>query len=102
MDLREGNMMSTSPLSNDVPAAHGPHVTAWALFLTFSQITLSGFGGIVEFIPICGRNSRGSSTWLTRSYTSVGCGSTMSIAVSSAVAASKTEAAYGRWAAAIG
>ena len=39
--------MSTSPLSNDVPAAHGPHVTAWALFLTFSQITLSGFGGMV-------------------------------------------------------
>src|SRR5262249_46639773 len=26
---------------------HGPHVTAWALFLTFSQITLSGFGGMV-------------------------------------------------------
>ena len=40
-------MMSTSPLSNGVPAAHGPHVTAWALFLVFSQITLSGFGGIV-------------------------------------------------------
>ena len=40
-------MMSTSPLSHDVPAAHGPHVTAWALFLTFSQITLSGFGGMV-------------------------------------------------------
>ena len=39
--------MSTSPLSHDVPAAHGPYVTAWALFLTFSQITLSGFGGMV-------------------------------------------------------
>jgi len=40
-------MMSTSPLSNGIPAAHGPHVTAWALFLAFSQITLSGFGGMV-------------------------------------------------------
>jgi hypothetical protein len=50
----------------------------------------------LEFISICGRSSRGSSTWRTRSSTSVGCGSTMSIAVSSAVAASKTEATYGR------
>src|SRR5215471_21823384 len=47
MGLRKGNRMSTSPLSNGIPAAHGPHVTAWALFLTFSQITLSGFGGMV-------------------------------------------------------
>jgi hypothetical protein len=47
---------------------------------------------INEFISICGRSSRGSSTWRTRSSTSVGCGSTMSIAVSSAVAASKTTA----------
>jgi len=39
--------MSTLPLSNDVPTAHGPRVTAWALFLTFSKITLSGFGGMV-------------------------------------------------------
>ena len=56
----------------------------------------------IEFIPICGRTSRGSNTWLTRSSTSIGCGSTLSIAVSSAIAAAKTEAAYGRWAAAIG
>ena len=55
-----------------------------------------------EFIPICGRNSRGSRPWRTRSSTSVGCGATMSIAGSSAVAASKTEAASGRWASAIG
>ena len=59
-------------------------------------------GSTLEFIPICGRNSRGSSSWLTRYSTSVGCGSTMSLGVSSAVAASQTEAAYGRWASAIG
>jgi putative transposase len=56
---------------------------------------------VLEFIPVCGRSSRGSSTWRTRSATSVGCGSTMSRVVSSAVAASKTEAASGRWASAI-
>ena len=39
--------MSTPPLSDALPAAHRPHVTAWALFLTFSKITLSGFGGMV-------------------------------------------------------
>src|SRR6266545_1113631 len=26
--------------------SHGPHVSAWALFLTFSRISLSGFGGV--------------------------------------------------------
>ena len=52
--------------------------------------------GKIEFISICGRSSRGSNTWRTRRSTSVGCGSTISIAVSSAVAASKTEAASGR------
>ena len=55
-----------------------------------------------EFIPLCGRHSRGSSTWRTRSSTSVGCGATLSLAGASAVAASKTEAAYRRWASAIG
>jgi transposase-like protein len=55
-----------------------------------------------EFIPICGRNSRGSSTWRTRSSASVGCGATLSLAGASAIAASKTEAAYRRWASAIG
>jgi hypothetical protein len=56
----------------------------------------------IKFISICGRSSRGSRTWRTRSSTSLGCGSTMSVAVSRAVAASKTEAAYERWAAALG
>jgi hypothetical protein len=55
-----------------------------------------------EFISICSRSSRGSRTYRTSSSTSVGCGSTLSIAGSSAVAASKIEAAYSRWAAAIG
>jgi hypothetical protein len=54
-----------------------------------------------EFISICGGTSRESSTWRTKRSTSGGCGPTMSIAVSSAVAASKTAAAYERWAAAI-
>ena len=52
---------------------------------------------VFEFISICGRSSRGNSPWRTRSSTGVSCGSTMFIAVSSTVAASKTEAAYGRW-----
>jgi len=56
----------------------------------------------VEFIPICGRNSRGSRKWLTKSSPSVGCGSTLSRAGSSAVAASKTAAASGRGASTIG
>src|ERR1043166_1356076 len=30
-------------------------------------------GHSLEFIPICGRNAHGSSTWRTRSATSVGC-----------------------------
>src|SRR5262245_773163 len=34
---------------------------------------------LIEFISICGRSSRGSSAWRTRSSTSVGCGSTISI-----------------------
>jgi hypothetical protein len=55
-----------------------------------------------EFLSICGRTSRGSSTWRTRSATSGGCGPTMSRAVSSAVAASQTAAAAERWAAALG
>ena len=54
-----------------------------------------------EFIPICDRNSHGSSPWLPRSYPSVGCGSTISIAVSSAGAASQTEATSRRGASAI-
>ena len=33
---------------------------------------------IIEFILICGRNSR-SSTWRTRSAASVGCGATLSL-----------------------
>src|SRR5215510_191724 len=32
----------------------------------------------IEFIPICGRNSR-SSTWRTRRATSGGCGATLSL-----------------------
>src|SRR5262245_58121089 len=56
----------------------------------------------VEFISICGKSARGSSPWRTRSSTSVGCGAPLFLAVSSAVAASKTEAASGRWAAPIG
>src|SRR5215471_11683956 len=47
MPLKEGNIMSTPPPSDAMPAAPGPHVTAWALFLTFSKITLSAFGGLV-------------------------------------------------------
>jgi chromate transporter len=39
--------MSTTPLSDAVSVSHGPHVSTWALFLSFSQITLSGFGGLV-------------------------------------------------------
>ena len=42
-----------------------------------------------EFISICSRNSRGSSTWRTRSSSRVGRGSTLALTVSSAVAASK-------------
>jgi len=33
-------------LSRTAPTAHGPHVSALTLFLTFSRITLSGFGGM--------------------------------------------------------
>jgi hypothetical protein len=29
-----------------MPASHGPCVSALALFLTFSRITLSAFGGL--------------------------------------------------------
>jgi hypothetical protein len=36
------------------------------------------YGVSLEFIPICGRNSR-SSTWRTRSATSGGCGATLSL-----------------------
>jgi hypothetical protein len=50
----------------------------------------------VEFISIYGRSARGTSTWRTRSSTSGGGESTLSIAGPSAVAASKTEAASGR------
>jgi chromate transporter len=39
--------MATLPLSDAVPASHGPHVSVLALFLTFSRITLSGFGGML-------------------------------------------------------
>jgi chromate transporter len=38
--------MSLPLLSETTPAAHGPHVSALTLFLTFSRITLSGFGGM--------------------------------------------------------
>ena len=38
--------MSTTPRSDALPAAHGPRVSVLALFLTFSQITLSAFGGL--------------------------------------------------------
>jgi len=38
--------MSTTPLSDAMPAWPGPRVSALALFLTFSQITLSAFGGL--------------------------------------------------------
>src|SRR5438477_641747 len=41
MDLREGNMMSTSPLSHDVPAAHGPHGT-----LPLVQPALTGMAAV--------------------------------------------------------
>jgi hypothetical protein len=51
----------------------------------------------IEFISIYGRNSHGSSTGRTRSSPSVGCGATLSLAGASAVAASKTKAASGRW-----
>ena len=43
----------------------------------------------LEFISICGRISRRSSTWRTRSDPSVGCGPTLSLAVSSAVASER-------------
>src|SRR5215470_17776957 len=56
----------------------------------------SKYPNAFEFIPICGRRSRGSGTWRTRSSTSVGCGSTMSTAVPSAAASSKTGSACGR------
>jgi len=39
--------VATPPLSDAVLASHGPHVSAWALFLTFSRLTLSGFGGML-------------------------------------------------------
>jgi chromate transporter len=32
--------------SETAPTAHGPHISALTLFLTFSRITLSGFGGM--------------------------------------------------------
>jgi chromate transporter len=32
--------------SKTAPTAHGPHVSVLTLFLTFSRITLSGFGGM--------------------------------------------------------
>jgi chromate transporter len=38
--------MSTPLLSDAVPASDGPHVSAWALFLACSRITLSAFGGL--------------------------------------------------------
>ena len=56
----------------------------------------------IEFISICGRSAGGSSPWHTRRATSVGCRSSLSRTVSSAVAASKTAAASDRWAAALG
>ena len=38
--------MSTTPLSDALPASPGPRVSVLALFLTFSQITLCAFGGL--------------------------------------------------------
>ena len=39
-------MMATTPRSNAMPASHGPRISALALFLIFSRITLSAFGGL--------------------------------------------------------
>jgi len=39
--------MATPSLSDAVPALQGPHVSALTLFLTFSRLTLSGFGGML-------------------------------------------------------
>ena len=39
--------MATLPLSDAVPASHGSPVSVLALFLTFSRLTLSGFGGML-------------------------------------------------------
>ena len=44
MPLRAWHGISTPQLSDTLPAAHAPHVTALALFLTFSTSTLSGLG----------------------------------------------------------
>src|SRR5713101_477396 len=41
------NIMATLPLSDAVPASHGSPVSVLALFLTFSRLTLSGFGGML-------------------------------------------------------
>ena len=38
--------MSITPFSDAVPESHKPHISALALFLTFSRITLSAFGGL--------------------------------------------------------
>jgi chromate transporter len=38
--------MTLPLLSETIPAAHGPRVSPLTLFLTFSRITLSGFGGM--------------------------------------------------------
>jgi chromate transporter len=38
--------MSYPLLSETAPTAHGPHVSVLTLFLTFSRITLAGFGGM--------------------------------------------------------
>src|SRR5262249_42099556 len=44
MPLRAWHGISTPPLSDTLPAAHAPHGTALARFLTFSTSILSGLG----------------------------------------------------------
>ena len=84
-----------------LPAAR-PGVARDALLATQGGLSLELCAVIYHcvYLDLWQERTR-DSTWCTRRSTNVGCGSTMSIAVASAVAAAKTAAAYRRWASAI-